>query len=427
MESSLLTGVSGANDTSGITEDFVRVRSATVQLAVRLHPEDTVAQSMPDASPVKWHLAHTTWFFEQFVLQQRQGDARWAQLFNSYYQSMGPQFSRDQRGILTRPSLAEVMDYRKRIDDQVLEMIETGAVEAMLHILQLGLHHERQHQELLLTDVKHLFSLNPLEPTYSDGQPDFARGIATPMIFVEGRSGIVMMGCDETDRNEEGFSYDNERPRHRVILALHALANRPVNNAEYRSFIEDGGYRDARLWMADGWNIVQRENWQRPLYWSQDLDSAFTLRGRQDIDPLAPVTHLSFFEADAYARWAQARLPTEAEWEASAAGQPAHLGNFVESGILSPQAPGHSAHRDALYQMFGDVWEWTASPYVRYPGFKPLPGAAGEYNGKFMNGQWVLRGGSCVTPAQQMRATYRNYFPPTARWQFSGVRLARDL
>ncbi len=431
MGSSLMYDTAASAGSSVLTSDYMHVRGATAQLIAGLHPEDTVAQSMPDASPTKWHLAHTTWFFEQFVLcsnatyrvrRRKQRDAKWLEMFNSYYQSVGAQYPRARRSLLTRPTLAEVMDYRDRIDDQMLELLERDASEALHDIVQLGLHHERQHQELILTDIKHLFSCNPLEPAYYEGavDPDAANEVA--LQYIEGRNGIVEIGC-----SGPGFFYDNECPRHRVILQPHAIANRTVNNEEYRSFIEDGGYRDARLWMAEGWDIVQREQWQCPLYWSADLQTQFTLHGRQTINPLAPVTHLSFFEADAYARWAGARLPTEAEWETMASGQPDKLGNFMETNLLQPRPPASAARSGAMLQVYGDVWEWTSSPYLPYPGFRPLPGAAGEYNGKFMSSQWVLRGGSCATPAQQMRPSYRNYFPPTARWQFSGLRLARDL
>ncbi len=404
--------------------DFhARVRQRSVALCAALAPEDTVVQSMPDASPVKWHLAHTTWFFEQFVLAR---DPRWQPLhpewrylFNSYYQSVGPMHERARRGLLSRPTLASILDFRQRVDAGVRGLLLRRPEDDELAMLvTLGLNHEQQHQELLLTDVKHLFSVNPLQPAYVD-TPHAAGTAEVPLRFVEGRAGIV-----ETGHGGPGFAYDNEQPRHRELLHPHAVANRPVNNAEYRRFIEDGGYRTPTLWMSEGWATVEREGWAHPLYWSDDLDSEFTLGGRRAIDPLAPVCHVSYYEADAFARWAGARLPTEAEWETLAAPHDAAGGNFRDAGFLHPQAP--PADVDGPLQLFGDVWEWTSSPYVGYPGFRPLEGALGEYNGKFMCGQWVLRGGSCATPAGHVRASYRNFFYPPDRWQFMGIRLGKD-
>ena len=286
-------------------------------------------------------------------------------------------------------------------------------------LVTLGLHHEQQHQELLLTDVKHLFSVNPLQPAYAELEVRPSRE-APALAFITGASGIIEIG-----HSGQGFAYDNEMPRHRELLHAHAIANRPVSNAEYRAFIDDGGYRTPTLWMSEGWDTVQREQWQRPLYWSEDLQSEFTLAGVRDIDPHAPVCHVSFFEADAYARWAGARLPLEAEWEHLAAAQAEVQGNFQESGLLHPCSSAGNGEAQVT-QLFGDVWEWTASPYVGYPGFHPLPGALGEYNGKFMCGQWVLRGGSCATPADHFRISYRNFFYPASRWQFMGIRLGKD-
>ena len=399
------------------------VRQRTLDLVASLQPEDTVVQSMPDASPAKWHLAHTTWFFEQFVLS-RDPDwqplhPEWRFLFNSYYQSVGPMHARTERGLLSRPTLAEVLDFRQRVDDAVCERLTAGSDEELAMRVTLGLNHEQQHQELLLTDIKHLFSVNPLEPVYAE-RAAVTSSKGTDLSWIEGASGIVEIG-----HGGDGFAYDNEQPRHRELLRPHAIANRPVSNAEFRDFIEQGGYATSTLWMSEGWATVQRENWRHPLYWSDDLASEFTLAGRRDIDPNAPVSHVSFYEADAFARWAGARLPNEIEWEHLAAAQERVAGNFQDSDVLHPLAAQDGARGQPL-QLFGDVWEWTSSPYVGYPGFKPLPGALGEYNGKFMCGQWVLRGGSCATPRDHFRITYRNFFYPPDRWQFTGLRLARD-
>ena len=409
--------------TAGV--EYRRVRAATVALCATLAPEDTVAQSMPDASPAKWHLAHTTWFFEQFLLAhfepgyQRFRDG-WDFLFNSYYQAVGPMHARPQRGLLTRPTLGEIKAYRAHVDTAMDKLLrERGADPEVAARVTLGLNHEQQHQELLLTDILHLFSLNPLQPVFRD-VPAAAESAPVALRFIAGRDGIVEIG-----RAGEGFAYDNESPRHRELLHPHVLANRCVSNAEFRQFIDDGGYRQPALWLAEGWDTVRREGWAHPLYWDDALETTFTPGGRRAIDPAAPVCHVSFFEADAFARWAGARLPTEAEWETLAQGLPV-AGNFVDDGVLCPLPARASGGGDHALQMFGDVWEWTASPYIGYPGYRPAAGALGEYNGKFMNGQWVLRGGSCATPAGHVRASYRNFFFPAARWQFSGLRLARD-
>ena len=402
---------------------YRHVRDATLALCAGLQPEDVVVQSMPDASPAKWHLAHTTWFFEQFLLGREPGYAplhpQWSYLFNSYYQSVGPMHARTQRGLLSRPTLAEVLDYRARIDERMSALLarDQGDVE-LAAIFELGLNHEQQHQELLLTDIKHLFSLNPLQPAFRERAAASPGSASVPLRFLRGREGIVQIG-----HAGEGFAFDNESPRHRVLLHAHALANRAVTNAEYRAFIEDGGYRTPTLWLSEGWDVVRREDWSRPLYWSEDLQGEFTLAGMQPLDPPAPVCHVSFYEADAFARWAGARLPLESEWESAAQGL-AIEGNFGDGGALHP-LPAHG-DADVFMQMFGDVWEWTCSPYVAYPGYRPAAGAIGEYNGKFMCGQWVLRGGSCATPDGHVRESYRNFFYPGARWQFSGIRLAKD-
>jgi ergothioneine biosynthesis protein EgtB len=399
---------------------FMRIRRQTLALCAGLSGEDLQVQSMPDASPGKWHLAHTTWFFEQFVLGQdpayRTQNPEWHYLFNSYYESVGPMHARPQRGLLSRPSLEEIRDYRARVDEAVGELLLRGIHADLAARVDLGLQHEQQHQELLLTDIKHLFSCNPLQPAYRESLAH-GESRSSPLRFLPGREGPVDIGHDG-----DGFAYDNETPRHTTWLSAHALANRLVTNAEYLAFVRDGGYQEAGLWLSDGWARVQREDWRRPIYWQEDLSSEFTLAGVRPLDPHAPVCHVSYFEADAFARWAGARLPTEAEWE-DAAAQLSIAGNFQDSLHFHPIA---APRGDGLLQMYGDVWEWTASPYVSYPGFKPLPGALGEYNGKFMNGQWVLRGGSCATPRDHIRASYRNFFPPDARWQFAGIRLGQN-
>lgn len=410
----------------GLKAYYRRVRQHTLRLCEPLSPEDTVIQSMPDASPTKWHLAHTTWFFEQFILARRAGyrpfRPAWDFLFNSYYQAVGPMHARTQRGLLSRPRLREVMDYRAHVDAAMDAVLDAEVASELAFLVTLGLNHEQQHQELLLTDIKHLFSIHPLQPAYRDDLP-VRRGHVPALGFVDGDTGLVEIGHDAA-----GFAYDNEGPRHRALLHPHQVANRPVSNAEFLQFIEDGGYRTPALWMAEGWHIVQREAWAHPLYWSDDLCSEFTLAGRRDIDPDAPVCHISFFEADAFARWAGARLPREDEWEHLATAQASAAGNFQDDGMLHPMPASEADSDEApVQQMFGDVWEWTSSPYVNYPGFKPLDGALGEYNGKFMCGQWVLRGGSCATPADHIRASYRNFFYPADRWQFMGLRLGRDL
>ncbi|HVI55681.1 MAG TPA: ergothioneine biosynthesis protein EgtB [Luteibacter sp.] len=400
---------------------FLSIRGRTVELASRLRPEDTVVQSMPDASPTKWHLAHTTWFFEQFILSRDPAyvspNPEWHYLFNSYYQSVGPMHARPKRGLLTRPALDEVGDYRCRVDEAIAGLIARGDDPTLPALVELGLQHEQQHQELLLTDIKHAFAQNPLEPAFAPDAPRSLSVAAPALAFVPFEEGIVEIGYAG-----DGFSFDNEGPRHRTYRQAGSLANRPVTNAEFMAFVSDGGYREPTLWLADGWATVQTEQWQRPLYWDEALETEFTLQGRRAIDPHAPVCHISYFEADAFARWAGARLPTEVEWETMATALPVR-GNLQDTGAFQPRA---SSFETPLGQMYGDVWEWTMSPYVSYPGFRTLAGALGEYNGKFMNGQWILRGGSCATPADHVRATYRNFFPPHARWQFSGIRLGND-
>ncbi len=401
---------------------FSRIRAKTLRLVEGLSAEDLLVQSMPDASPGKWHLAHTTWFFEHFVLGRdpnyKTRDAAWHFLFNSYYQSIGPMHARPQRGLISRPSLAEVFDYRERIDTAVNELLSGDDDPELAELIELGLQHEQQHQELLLTDIKHALSCNPLLPAYHDRKAALPGSASLlPLRFISGKEGIVEIG-----HRGEGFAFDSETPRHRTLLQPHALANRLVTNAEYLAFVREGGYREPGLWLSDGWATVQREGWERPAYWQDDLASEFTLAGVQEIRPNDPVSHISYFEAEAFARWAGARLPTEAEWESAAQGLPIK-GNFQDDQRFHPAAASDDG---GLLQMYGDVWEWTASPYISYPGFQPLPGSLGEYNGKFMSGQWILRGGSCATPRDHIRASYRNFFPPHARWQFAGLRLGQD-
>ena len=417
----------GMDDAADLAARFNRVRARSRALSAPLSPEDAQVQSMDDCSPAKWHLAHTTWFFERFVLADRDGytpfDPDFDFLFNSYYQSVGTMHARPHRGLVTRPTLSRVIEYRDAIDARMRDRLERDDLDAHARqVLLLGTHHEQQHQELLLTDIKHAFWCNPLRPAYRDDLP-VAAGRDTPVDWIEFDERIVEVGAPAWPQ-ASAFAYDNESPRHRVLVPAHALASRPVSNAEYRAFIEDGGYRNAALWMSEGFSRIQRDGWSRPLYWDEDLQREFTLGGMRDIDPHAPVCHISYFEADAYARWAGARLPTEFEWEAAASGQGVE-GHFADdTGGLHPRAA--TAGR-GLRQLFGDVWEWTSSAYMPYPGFRPLPGSLGEYNGKFMCGQWVLRGGSCATPPAHVRASYRNFFYPPDRWQFSGLRLARDL
>ena len=405
--------------------NYRRVRDATRALCATLAPEDTVAQSMPDASPTKWHLAHTTWFFEQFLLAHfdpgyRRFHEGWDFLFNSYYQTVGPMHARPQRGLLTRPTLREVNEYRAYVDKAMVELLDRrGEDPEVIGRVTLGLNHEQQHQELLLTDIQHLFSLNPLQPAFRDVSPT-PETPAVPLRFITGSEGVAEIG-----HAGEGFAYDNETPRHRELLHPRAIANRCVTNAEFREFIDDGGYENPALWLSEGWDTVQRDRWRHPLYWDDGLETAFTLGGRRAIEASAPVCHVSFFEADAFARWAGARLPTEVEWEVVAQALPVE-GNFADGDVLLPLQARAQGDPERPLQMFGDVWEWTSSPYVGYPGYRPAGGALGEYNGKFMCGQWVLRGGSCATPAGHVRASYRNFFSPGARWQFSGIRLARD-
>jgi ergothioneine biosynthesis protein EgtB len=406
---------------------YREVRGTTEALCAPLETEDYVAQSMPDASPAKWHLAHTSWFFETFVLGAGAGvsPSNYAYLFNSYYNTLGDRIPRPARGLLTRPTVAEVYRYRAAVDARVLELLEGSdgpALERLAPRLVLGLHHEQQHQELILTDVKHLFGANPVRPAYRDAVPAPTLG-ASPQWWRDYPGGLAEVG-----HAGAGFAFDNESPRHKVYLRPFALAGRPATNAEYLAFLDDGGYDRPALWLSDGWDARKARGWSAPLYWERDGGGPWrvmTLSGVRDLDPGEPVCHVSYYEADAFARWAGARLPTEAEWEVAAEGG-AVRGNLLENEWFHPAPLGDSAEDATPSQLFGDAWEWTSSPYTPYPGFRAAAGALGEYNGKFMCNQMVLRGGSCATPRSHLRSTYRNFFPPEARWQFTGIRLAQD-
>lgn len=400
---------------------LARVRALTLALAAPLSDADATVQSMDDASPAKWHLAHTTWFFETFVLRDLTGytlfDPAWGFLFNSYYEAEGPRHARPRRGMLTRPSLDQIRDYRAHVDTALAAHWDALDLDKRA-LVELGCHHEQQHQELLLTDILHLFAQNPLAPAYADGTRRAPAPLPPALGWREGAEGVVEIGHAGSD-----FAFDCEGPRHRTLLARHALADRPISAGEWIGFIEDGGYRDPRWWLSDGWAWVQREQIEAPLYWQRDGEGgwlSFGLDGLHPVDRAAPVTHVSFYEADAFASWAGARLPTEAEWESAAAGLDPAAGNFLDgAGAVRPLPGDHG--------LFGGVWEWTGSAYRPYPGFRAAEGAVGEYNGKFMSGQFVLRGGSCATPRGHVRASYRNFFYPHQRWQFTGVRLARDV
>jgi ergothioneine biosynthesis protein EgtB len=396
-------------------------RKLTLDLARPLSDADATIQPFPDASPAKWHLAHTSWFFETFVLRDHAAayepfDERWAYLFNSYYEAEGPRHARPRRGMLSRPSLDEIRAYRAHVDE-ALDRALPSLPPAALELVELGINHEQQHQELFLADILATFAENPLEPAYSPSPADGRGGSAAKQqvsedAWAKGREGIVEIGAPA-----DGFAFDAERPRHRVFLSAHEFAARRVTNGEWREFMRDGGYRTPTLWLSEGWDWVRREGIDSPLYW-RDEESEFTLAGRRGIDWAAPVANVGYYEADAFARWAGARLPTEAEWEDFAAlADPASGNQLDEAGAVMP-GPGGGP--------FGNVWEWTRSAFAAYPGFAPAEGAVGEYNGKFMCGQFVLKGASCATPRGHSRASYRNFFPPPARWQFTGVRLARD-
>ena len=395
-------------------ERLAATRELTLALAAPLSEADANLQPFADASPAKWHLAHSTWFFETFVLRDhvpdyRPFDERFHFLFNSYYDGEGERHARAKRGMLSRPSLAEVRSWRSHVDEALARAMP-NLPAAALELVELGINHEQQHQELLLTDLLAALAENPLEPAYGELPPP-ACFSSEPLAWSSGREGKVTIGAGD------GFAFDAERPRHDVLLTPHAIAGRPVTNREWAEFIADGGYRSPALWLSDGWSWVQSERVEAPLYWHGD-GTMFTLAGRREMDGAGPVSHISFYEADAFARWAGARLPTEAEWEDFASGADPWLGHQLDSASPVVPKPGGG--------IFGDVWQWTASAFLPYPGFKVAGGAVGEYNGKFMSGQMVLKGASCATPRGHSRAAYRNFFPPSARWQFTGVRLARD-
>ncbi len=403
---------------------YSRVRAQSLTLCETLAPEDFVVQSMPDVSPTKWHLAHTSWFFERFLLQEHADDYipfhdAYDYLFNSYYYTVGQMHRRPERGLLSRPTVREIMNYRRHVDEAMNRLLgERGDDPRFAFLVTLGLNHEQQHQELMLTDIKHVFSCNPLKPALADDLRRPPAEAPDPMRWVRGPEGIGEIGA-----GGETFCFDNETPRHRTLLYPHELASRLVTNGEYRDFIADGGYRHPDLWLSDGWAVVQQQGWNRPLYWGEDLETEFTLGGERELDLHAPVTHVSYYEAQAFAAWAGARLPTEAEWETAAA-QAEPRGNLMDSGYWHPIADMPDG--GDVRQLFGDVWEWTSSAYAPYPGFRPLAGSLGEYNGKFMCNQMVVRGGSCVTASDHIRASYRSFFYPQSRWQFLGFRLARD-
>lgn len=415
-----------------LLSQYRTVRALTETLASPLSPEDQVVQSMPDVSPTKWHRAHVTWFFETFVLVPDIAgyglfDPSYCYLFNSYYETVGQRQPRPERGMITRPGVAEVARFRRHVDDAMTELLDHGDDELLARVADrvvLGLHHEQQHQELLLMDIKHVLSRNPFDPVYLTAAPPSSNVPTRAQRWTHFDGGLVEIGYAG-----RGFAFDNECPRHTVVLNPFVLADRLVTAGEWKAFIDDDGYRRPELWLSDGWTTVQAQRWEAPLYWRHDGDdwSVFTLHGRRHLTDAEPVVHVSHYEADAFANWAGARLPTEHEWEHAAASCPVD-GHFLperslDTGALHPTSAGAEP---GLQQLYGDVWEWTRSAYLPYPRFAPAPGAIGEYNGKFMSNQMVLRGGACVTPTGHIRATYRNFFPPAARWMFGGVRLAAD-
>ena len=436
-----------------LAQAYGTVRRTTEELAAPLTAEDQTVQSMPDASPTKWHRGHTTWFFETFLLMPElpgyhRRDPIYGYIFNSYYEAAGPRHPRPERGVLSRPGVEEVARYRRHVDEAMRDLLALPLTAETLDLVELGIHHEQQHQELLLMDIKHVLSKNPMRPAYreahehvgrdgqagarkqaggrqaggrqaDDRQADDRQAGGRKVEWIEHPGGAVELG-----HGGRGFSFDNESPRHTVQLVPFAIADRPVTCGEWLEFVDDGGYRRPELWLSEGWATVQERRWEAPLYWEVDDDdvsasSLFTLEGQRPVDPTEPVVHVSYFEADAFARWAGARLPTESEWETAAQATGA-TGPEDAPFDLHPRAPAGAGY-------FGAVWQWTSSAYSPYPGFRPAAGAVGEYNGKFMVNQQVLRGSACVTPAGHARATYRNFFPASARWAFSGLRLARDL
>jgi ergothioneine biosynthesis protein EgtB len=425
----------GSTRAEALLARFQQIRNFTNALCANLEPEDFVVQSMPDVSPTKWHLAHTTWFFETFILKKFVSGyhaevPEYAYLFNSYYNAAGDMHRRDLRGLISRPTVRDAQRYRASIDSHIYDLLsnaDENLIDQIEPILILGIHHEQQHQELLITDIKHVFAQNPLYPVFRERQRsqdkiDPASQRPAPLRFLDFEETTVEIGSDGSS-----FSYDNEGPRHRALVSAFSLASRPVTNGEYLQFIEDGGYVRAEFWLSLGWMTVNEQRWQAPLYWVK-RDGAwwnFTLSGFRPVNESEPVTHVSYFEADAFANWACARLPTEFEWEHAAPDYPVE-GNFVENEAFHPRPALASVEARDLHQVYGDVWEWTRSAYSPYPGYRAAAGALGEYNGKFMCNQYVLRGGSCATSRTHIRRTYRNFFQPEKRWQFTGIRLARD-
>jgi ergothioneine biosynthesis protein EgtB len=427
----VLPGFNESAHEESLVTRYLRVRQFTDRLCQPLMTEDYVIQAMPDVSPPKWHLAHTSWFFETFILARassgyRSPHASYAYLFNSYYVAAGKRHCRPKRGVLSRPPVEEVYRYRAHVDQHMsafLEGLRGEQLERWTPVVELGLHHEQQHQELLLTDVKYNFACNPLRPEYITYDVPISLPIMVPLRWVSYREGVNWIGHDG-----QGFAFDNESPRHRSFVEPFGLASRLITNGEYLAFMADGGYERPELWLSMGWDTVQRERWQAPLYWERQDGTwwTLTLAGMQPVREAEPVCHISYYEADAYARWTNARLPTEAEWEVGATALPIR-GNFVEHQTFHPIPVSQSDAAVRLVQMFGDVWEWTQTHYSPYPGYSAAQGALGEYNGKFMANQFVLRGGSCATSVSHIRPTYRNFFPADARWQFMGIRLARTI
>lgn len=420
-----------SNDLS-LAKSYMEVRNFTELLCKTLVTEDYVIQSMPDVSPTKWHLAHTSWFFETFILSKvnpnyESPHPQYSYLFNSYYVQTGERHARPERGLLSRPTVKEVYRYRHYVDESMVEFLERAEdaqMEKAASVIEIGLNHEQQHQELMVTDIKHVFSVNPLRPAYLN---NINHNKSKPRSILETYWVPFSEGVYSIGHDGNGFAYDNECPSHREFVESFQIASHLVTNGEYMEFMKDGAYERPEIWLSDGWYTVEANRWKAPLYWEKKNGSwlVFTLSGMREVDPNEPVCHVSYYEADAYARWAGARLPTEAEWEIAASKLPVE-GNFVDNDNFHPVVLSNESSNGAPLQMFGDVWEWTRSPYVHYPGFKTLDGALGEYNGKFMSGQMVLRGGSCATSRSHIRKTYRNFFPPSARWQFMGIRLAKD-
>lgn len=407
---------------------FRSIRSFSEDLVEPLETEDFVVQAVEHTSPTKWHLAHVSWFYETFVLEKAYSDyqsmhPQYAYIFNSYYLQTGDPHKRSKRGVLSRPTVDEVFEYRRYVNNEILEFLDEATDEQLREfgpVIEIGNHHEQQHQELMLTDLKFMFAQNPLQPLYRDLDLSYVKE-PDDLEWIPFEEGIYEIGS-----TGEEYTYDNEHPRHRTFLEPFELSGRPITNAEFIAFIEDDGYSRSELWLDDGWAKINQKGWDAPLYWFRkgDVWYYYTMGGVQKVNPAEPVTHVSYYEADAYARWADARLPTEQEWEVAAEGL-SYEGNFVEQGNYHSQPMAEDG--DGLKQMFGDVWEWTMSSYEPYPGYEPLPGALGEYNGKFMCSQYVLRGGSCATSQTHIRKTYRNFFYPDARWQFNGFRLARSI